>query len=405
MRTIVIIVLLLAVLIGGAAVFLAVTTADEPVPLRFPLPAGQRALLDHVPATAEAFALVPSAAAVHGRLLANGITREAIAAWSSENDLPAPWLLGNADVVAWKEGETTAFAIHLDGLRAMLIRAWLLFASTADARWDGSTLLLHADGEAPRSRDLDSILLLTAGLADANALVVQREGERGAFPPLDRPAINSIAIDASHITVISRARSSDLAPAAAAQPGRFPADAMLAASFTSAPRILGDLDRLVGLQLDGMLGRGGSAVIFDVDRGTFLPRPRGVLTFPATDEARARLGELDRVIALVGETRDTGTEIVVALDRDSMPRYLGATFVEGQWPVNQWALRIDPARLVPVLRSAGDNLGLRLAAPRTYRAARDLRRWIGELEKASSIEAGASAGGGIEELRVQIAAK
>ena len=73
--------------------------------------------------------------------------------------------------------------------------------------------------------------------------------------------------------------------------------------------------------------------------------------------------------------------------------------------MNQWALRIDPARLVPVLQDVGDNIGLRIAAPRTYRAARDLRRWIGALEKASSIEAGASASGGIEELRVQIAAK
>ena len=405
MRTIAIIVLLLAAVIGGVAVFLAVTTHDEPAPLRFPLPAEQRALLDHVPATAEAFALVPSAAAVHARLLANGVTREAIAEWSAENELPAPWLLGDAGIIAWKEGETTAFAVHLDGVRALLVRGWLLFASTADARWDGSTLLLHGSAPTAPSADIDSILLLTAGLPDANALVVQREGERGAFPPLERPSVSSIAIDANEITLISRARSSDPAPSESARPGRFPADAMLAASFTSTPRILADLDRLIGMELDGMLGRGGSAVIYEVNQGTFLPRPRGVLTFPATPETRARLGELDRVIALVGETRDTGPEIVVALDRASMPRYLGATFVQGRWPVNQWAVRIDPVRLVPVLRNAGDNVGLRLAAPRTYRAARDLRRWIGALEKASSIEAGASAAGGIEELRVHIAAK
>lgn len=405
MRTIVIIVLVLGALLGGAVIYLAATTPDEPVPLRFPLPAEQRALLDHVPSTAEAFALIPSAAAVHARLLANGVTQEAIAEWSEEHEFPSPWMLGRADVVVWKEDRTTAFAVRLDGVRALLVHAWLLVASNANARWDGSTLLLHASGAVARSNDLDSLLLLTAGLPDANALVVQREGGRGAFPPLERPAVSSIALDAKRITLVSRARTGDPAPAAAARPGRFPADAMLAASFTAAPRILGDLDRLVGIDLDGMLESGGSAVIYDVDGGTFLPRPRGVLTFPSTEETRRRLGDLDSVIALVGETRDAGSEIIVALDRQSMRRYLAARFVDGQWPVNQWALRIDPARLVPVLQDVGDNIGLRIATPRTYRAVRDLRRWIGALEKASSIEAGASASGGIEELRVEIAAK
>jgi hypothetical protein len=126
---------------------------------------------------------------------------------------------------------------------------------------------------------------------------------------------------------------------------------------------------------------------------------------PSNDLVRSHLGELDRLVSLIGEIRDTGSEIVIALDRSSMGRYQGSNFVGATWPSNQWALRIDPVRLVPVLRKAGDSTGLRIAAPRTHRAARDLRRWIGALEKASSIEAAASTRDGIDELRVRIAAK
>jgi hypothetical protein len=61
--------------------------------------------------------------------------------------------------------------------------------------------------------------------------------------------------------------------------------------------------------------------------------------------------------------------------------------------------------LIPVLRKAGDNAGLRFATPRIHRAARDLRRWIDALSQAQAVEAADSVGGGVEELRVRVAAK
>ena len=75
------------------------------------------------------------------------------------------------------------------------------------------------------------------------------------------------------------------------------------------------------------------------------------------------------------------------------------------WSATEWAVRLDPVRLVPVLRKSGDSAGLRFIAPRIHRGTRDLRRWIDALEQAGSVEAALSASGGVEELRVRVAAK
>ena len=68
-------------------------------------------------------------------------------------------------------------------------------------------------------------------------------------------------------------------------------------------------------------------------------------------------------------------------------------------------MRIDPQRLVPILNDLGDNLGLRIAAPRLFRSTRDLAAWIGGLEQAKVIEATDSGQGAEETLQVRIGAK
>ena len=68
-------------------------------------------------------------------------------------------------------------------------------------------------------------------------------------------------------------------------------------------------------------------------------------------------------------------------------------------------MRADPKRLVPILSRLGDSVGLRIAAPRFYRSARDLGRWIEALQEATSIEAADSDDGDAEELKVRIGAK
>jgi len=404
MRTFIIILLVLAVLIGGAVLYLSATTPKSAEQVRFPLSSSNRALLAHVPDTAEWFALIPSASMLHRTLLANPVTRDAVLQWTHEHELPRPWMLGGADIAVWKTGKTTSYAVRLDAFRALLVRVWLLLASNADARWEGSTLIMHDVVPHPRKVDLEPLLRLMNGLPPGEVLAVQRETARGAFPPIARPAVTSLKIAANEIFLVSRAATNEIREEREIR-AQFPRSAMLSASFATPPRILGDLNRLVGARIDSLAGNGGSIALYSVDTGTFIPRPRGVIVLPADAHARAELEGIRDAVELVGETRDLGDRLLVSFDRTSMSTYLKDVFEPASWPATRWALRLDPQPLVPVLRKAGDNPGLRFATPRIHRAARDLRRWIDALGNADVVEAADSVAGGVEELRVRVASK
>jgi hypothetical protein len=419
MRTFLVILVVLAVLIGAAAVYLVVTTPKAAEPVRFPLSASHRQLLERVPPSADAFALIPSAAQLHAKLLANPVTSQPVLTWTHEHELPRPWMLGGADIAAWRGSSgKTAYAIRLDPVRALLVRIWLLAASNADARWEGSTLIMHDPGVAGAPGSIDDVLRLANGLPEGDVLVVQRTKGRGAFPPIGRPAATSVKVTKQEIVLVSRAGGAEgFSPpnVAGLKPGApqetapvrasFPRGALLSATFATPPKILGDVNRLIGTRIDALLDNGGSLALYDLDAGTLLPRPKGVLVLPADADARAQWPDVVRVASLVGETRDLGDRLLVSFDRTSMARYLKDTNVPGTWPANQWAMRFDPRRLVPILRRAGDNAGLRFATPRIHRGVRDLRRWIDALERAESVEAAASTTGGVEELRVRVASK
>ena len=408
MRKLTLFLIVLLALIGAAAIYLVVTTPKSASPVRFPLAEPHRQLLAHVPAAADSFALIPSAALLHGKLLANPVTREPILQWTHEHELPRPWMLGGADLAVWKRGKTTSYALRLDPFRAMLVRMWLLMTSTADARWVGSTLIMHeaVSGLAPSATpaDLSALLRLATGLPEGDVFVVQQQTGRGAFPPIGRPAVTSVRVTATEVLLVSRAATAETAEQREIRP-RFPDGAMLAASFAAPPRVLGDLNRLLGAKIDALVDEGGSVALYDVDGGTFLPRPKGVLVIPADERAREQMKNVERVASLVGETRDTGDQILVSFDRTSMGLYIEDEMVPASWPSTRWSLRIDPKRLIPVLRRVGDSPGLRFAAPRLHRAARDLRRWMDALNQADSVEAAASVAGGVEELRVRVSSK
>lgn len=408
MRKLIVLLIVIFALVGVAAIYLVITTPKSAAPIRFPLAESHRQLLAHVPATADSFALIPSAALLHGKLLANPVAREPILLWTHEHELPRPWMLGGADLAVWKRGKVTSYAVRLDSFRALLVRSWLLMSSNADARWEGSTLIMHEEFPAPASssppNDLDAVLRLANGLPVGDVFVVQRQSGRGAFPPIGRPAVTSVRVTAAEVLLVSRAATMETAEQREIRP-RFPAGAMLAASFATPPRVLGDLNRLLGAKIDALVDEGGSLALYDVDGGTFLPRPKGVLVIPADERAREQLKNVERVAALVGETRDTGDQILVSFDRTSMGLYIEDEMVPASWPSTRWSLRIDPERLIPVLRRVGDSPGLRFVAPRLHRAARDLRRWMDALNEADAVEAAASVAGGVEELRVRVSSK
>jgi len=66
-------------------------------------------------------------------------------------------------------------------------------------------------------------------------------------------------------------------------------------------------------------------------------------------------------------------------------------------------VRADPAKLVPILSQLSENLGLRIAAPRVFRGARDADRWMSALGHAGAIDVVDSTDGAAEQLSVEIA--
>ncbi|HKO58290.1 MAG TPA: hypothetical protein VJ276_20670, partial [Thermoanaerobaculia bacterium] len=199
MKKFLIIVGVVAALIGALAVYLAATTPKSSAGVRFPLSAAQRELLATVPQSADAFALIPTAAALEAKLRANPVTRDTVEKWTENRQLPSPWMIGGADLLAWRSGKQTRYLLRLDPVRAVIVRAYLMLSGE-------ESLLLGPTGETPiDGAELARILALTDSLPAGDVLVVQRQGSRGAFPPIGRPAVTSAAITAMTIDVTSRA--------------------------------------------------------------------------------------------------------------------------------------------------------------------------------------------------------
>jgi hypothetical protein len=404
MRKLLAILAVLALLVAAMAIYLVATTPKSAEPLRFPLSDAHRELLRRVPASADSFALIPAAALLRGKLLANPVTGEPVLEWEEEYELPRAWMLGGADIVAWRSGKATSYAVRFDPFRAFLARMWLMMATNAPARWDGNTLVMNDLTPSTSPADLDDILRLASGLPEGDAFVVQWNRARGAYPPIGRPAVTSLRVSTADIVIVSRAASDDFSEQHPVR-ARFPRGAMLAVTFANPPRLVSDLNRLLGAKVDLLVDDGGSIALYGVDTGTFIPRPKGIIAIPADEHGRAAIANVARVAEIVGETRDTGSELLVSFDRTSLGQYSADTFLPATWPASQWAMRVDPAHLVPVLRRLHDSTGLRIVAPRIHRGVRDLRGWTDALDRAGSIEAAASVTAGVEELRVRVASK
>ena len=406
MRTFLIILLILAALIGAIALYLVLTTPSTATPVRFPLSASQRALVARVPASADSFALVPTAALLHRKLLANPVTRDAVERWSADHDVPGPWLLGGADAVIWRQQKKISYAIRLDPFRAFLVRLWLMSSTNATGVWDGSVFVIGNSGAPLDARALDALLAPTNGLPEGDVFVAQRDRTRGVFPPIGRPAVTSVRVTEKAIDLTSRAYAENGAVSYPPFTPSFPRGALLSAAFRHPPRILGDVERLLGADVSALLENGGGISLYDIDAGTFLPRPKGVIDIPADEKTRLAMQDVARAAALVGGgMHDTGKDLIVSFDRESLPLYLKDKPEPAPWPATVWSLRIDAQRMAPILEKLGDNRGLRLVAPRIHRAARDLRRWTDALREAQIIEASDSISGPFEELRVRIASK
>lgn len=390
MRKLVVAILAFVAVVAAIAIYFFATTPRRSAGVRFPLNDAQRALVAQVPQSAESFALIPAAAALEGKLRANPITRDAVESWEEKHSMPARWMLGGADLLLWRDaGGGTRYLVHADPLRALFVRN-------------------DPAGDPMDAAERDAILGLAASLPPGDAFVVQRAESRGAFPPIARPAVSSVTVNSDAIELTSIAQATGDGQAATG--ARFPRGAMLTATFASAPRIVEDLNRLFGTKVSLLLENGGTVAIYDVDTGKLLPRPLGVIAVPADDARRAAFSAfVDRaqVAEAVGVRVRTGEkdgQLLLSFD-DSLDTYLKDAMEPARWPANRWAVRIDAQRLAPVLHQLAGSIGLRVAAPRLFRSARDLERWIGGLERASTIEAADSNEGAHEVLKVRVTAK
>lgn len=408
MRKFAIVVLILVIVAAAVAFYLKATTPRTSAGIRFPLAEAQRELLASVPANAETFALIPTAAVVRAKLIANPITRDPLLEWADTAQLPRSWMIGDADLVIWRGGKATSYAIRLDPFRAAVVRMYLMLGSGVDARISSGTFLINAGAGQPLGlARADEILALAKDFGSADAIVIQQGRGASGFPPIGRPSVTAVRIGRDDINLIARAPLGRTPPPQASQPmrPRFPRNALFAATFREPPRIVGDLDRLFLARVSHLLDDGGSIVLYDVDPGTLLPRPDGLIVAKNTPDNQQLVKRVEEPARVFGQIKTTSDALLVSFDKDSMQRYEAENFVDGQWPSNDWAMRLDPRRAVPLLEKLGDNTGLRLAAPRIYRSTRDLRRWIGYLSAAQSLEAEHSTGPAIEELKVRVASK
>src|SRR3954454_12080123 len=109
-------------LIAAVMIYLAATTPKTSAGVRFPLTAAQRALLASVPESADSFALIPTAAALDGKLRANPVTAQAIEGWEHSHSIPSPWMVGGADLLAWRGATGTRYLSRLDPVRSFVVR-------------------------------------------------------------------------------------------------------------------------------------------------------------------------------------------------------------------------------------------------------------------------------------------
>src|SRR2546430_2618306 len=262
-RKILIVVVVIAIIVGIAAFLLFSKPTQS---------ADTRTLIAQVPASAESFAIIPRAAALDTKLHLNPITRSAIAKWSTNHPFPSPWMIGGADLVAWKSGDQIRYFVRTDRIRGFLIRTF------------GKDVSIDSTGEPPiDSNEAARILDLASKLPAGDALVVQRESGRGAYPPIGRPAVTSVAISPTEISMTSVSPAGEAAGGTAGEPPallQFPRGAILSAVFTQPPRIVGDLNRLFGTKISTLFAQGGMLCVYNVDSKKLLPRPLGVIVLP-----------------------------------------------------------------------------------------------------------------------------
>ena len=108
-----------------------------------------------------------------------------------------------------------------------------------------------------------------------------------------------------------------------------------------------------------MLAGGGSAILYDIEAGRLLPRPKGLFVIPATDETRQGAERLRLVAELLGDVVDRGDRILISIDDTSLALYEVEQLSTLPFPASEWAMRIDTNRMIAVLERLGPEVDRR----------------------------------------------
>jgi hypothetical protein len=421
----------LAVVVLAAAGFVCFVTGG---PMRLTTLGGgeRRAMLSLVPEGADEIIVVPGSGEVFRALRHNPMTQPALEEWSeSHQNQYLPLLLGQADVVFWRNRQESGFVAAADPIRTLLARLYLRSGGRSDVavnqRW-----LISGRHDHPLDPALVSTALsLSEGLR-GNLFIILLPGSHFGYPPGTRPAVTALTLGDATIHVESRAaagRARLLRP----MPAALPAGALVSGAVDRTSEATRLLKSLPGAASD-LLGQATGAAVYGVDEKKFIPRIHGILLFPAATRA-AVLDGLDRPISsgLFGnlgsevgrrvvkgteivrrrglgytiETAQKGDDFMVAFDKDSLERWLEDAQQASPWPGEggYWCARIRPDLLWPVIEKLHGREELKLLSSDLYRdvdRAEEWSRWISNAGTAWVLQTG---DGRVDVTRAVVVAK
>lgn len=343
--------------------------------------------------------VIPAVGPLYGALRSSDVTSAGVRDMPRAREVEIfSRLLGRAPAVAWTRSGDLFMVAKPPALRAAFIglAARIAGVSVPVVR-RGDYLLI---GSVPGS---EAPLTIASSLADAKGhFFVFHRGGKSRYPPLERPAISAVTIARKEITISSAAAlpaaSSQALTPAAGVVFSMPDDAIGAALLTARADVVRDLDRFLPFDFSRLASQGAMLVIYDLETGKLLPRPRGFLAMPSTPGAvdavsslfnvaavpRSEAGvtnrsvgpvQIDRIerFGAVLETARFGGEVLLGFDGASIERYLNGSKSDlTAEPGVMWRFEADAAKLRPVVADLADDRTLKYAAGRISRSAKQL---------------------------------
>lgn len=382
------------------------------------------ALLAAVPEDASEIYIVPYFASFWRAATTNGVSKVIVAEQRKELWL-APFILGNSPVLYWRNDDESGIVTRLTPARHFVAKTYLQRITGRGVHAEGEILSNAPIGHS--SLELSSRLVKEAG--KGHAFIIYPSA-RPTFPPLGRPMLARLNFESNGAVIRGVGRSEG--PASPRAPAlSLPDDAALAATLGSPPEWVGDLDRILGIDVSAALKRGFGVALYYVEARSLTIQPKLVLVLQGEGDGvlRSFRGLSRAASVLVGSSSAVkkrtvaGVEItrtddgivsiesasfeghtLVALDETSIQRFLeGKRSVMGG--VGSWNLRAQPERLTPILEKLREHRVLRLVARKLQRNVSSLHRTMKRFEGARLVEMTLRPGPEVDALDVTITPK